>query len=324
MGAERVRTACAVGVLAVAIVTVVMQSSNAAQNVRGEDSNLTYDSGQSVLPMYHGWFKNADGSFDLHFGYLNRNWRERLNIPIGPDNNISGAPNGPDGGQPTHFLPRVNRWQFKVRVPADFGDKELVWTLTSHGETYRTYATLKPGYVQDENGLQREFYGDPPKGNKWPEVRLEGSAQRTATVGQPVTLVAVVVDDGLPEPRQAVRQNQNTRVPGVPVVPPGLETVGAVGGTTTRQPARGLRFAWYPYRGAADVVFTPPQLETWEDQRTGRNNPSSPGWKTPPTPPGGRYEVQATFRNAGTFVLRGLAHDGVAWGSQDVTFVVTP
>jgi hypothetical protein len=41
-------------------------------------------------------------------------------------------------GQPTHFLPRRNRFMFKVPVPKDFGTKELVWTLRTSGVTEKT------------------------------------------------------------------------------------------------------------------------------------------------------------------------------------------
>jgi hypothetical protein len=30
---------------------------------------------------------------------------------------------------------------FTIRVPKDFGDRELVWTITTHGRTQRAYAS---------------------------------------------------------------------------------------------------------------------------------------------------------------------------------------
>ena len=60
------------------------------------------------MPAYEGWERNADGSFNLVFGTMNRNWAEELDIPIGPANTIE--PGDPDQGQPTHFLPRRNRF----------------------------------------------------------------------------------------------------------------------------------------------------------------------------------------------------------------------
>ena len=36
--------------------------------------------------MFEGWEENPDGSFNIVFGYLNRNYEEELNIPVGPSN----------------------------------------------------------------------------------------------------------------------------------------------------------------------------------------------------------------------------------------------
>ena len=59
--------------------------------------------------------------------------QEEINVPVGPENNIQ--PGGPDMGQPTHLLPRRNRFVFRVHAPKDFGDKEMIWTLTTHGKS---------------------------------------------------------------------------------------------------------------------------------------------------------------------------------------------
>ena len=108
---------------------------------------LSYSRGQNVSPAFEGWEKNDDGSFNMMFGYMNRNWEEEVDVPIGADNSFS--PGVPDQGQPTHFLPRRNRFVFKVRVPADWGKKELVWTLTTKGKTEKAYATLREDSLVD-------------------------------------------------------------------------------------------------------------------------------------------------------------------------------
>ena len=84
----------------------------------------SFSSGQNIAPAYEGWEENADGSFNLVFGYFNRNWDEEIDAPVGAGNAIE--PGGPDQGQPTHFLPRRNRFVFRIRVPANFSAKELV------------------------------------------------------------------------------------------------------------------------------------------------------------------------------------------------------
>src|SRR6266446_6919117 len=84
----------------------------AVQTIRAQETSeamLTYSRGQAVIPAYEGWHPNPDGTIDLWFGYLNQNYQEELDVPIGPDNTVS-APFGPDAGQPTHFLPRHNRF----------------------------------------------------------------------------------------------------------------------------------------------------------------------------------------------------------------------
>src|SRR3954465_10231585 len=44
-----------------------------------------HDSGQSVTPAYEGWFANADGTYSILYGYFNRNMKQELDIPVGPD-----------------------------------------------------------------------------------------------------------------------------------------------------------------------------------------------------------------------------------------------
>jgi hypothetical protein len=117
-------------------------------SLQGSAAQQSFATGQTISPAYEGWEQNPDGSFNLVFGYMNRNWEEEIDVPIGSGNVIE--PGGPDQGQPTHFFPRRNRFVFRIQVPADFGDKELVWSLTSNGQTQRAYATLKRDYFIDD------------------------------------------------------------------------------------------------------------------------------------------------------------------------------
>ena len=97
----------------------------------GVSAQIRYDRGQNVGPVFEGWEPNPDGTYSMVFGYLNRNYQEEVDIPIGPNNTIDP---GGDRGQPTHFYPRRQRFVFKVVAPKDW-DKErrVVWTLTSYG-----------------------------------------------------------------------------------------------------------------------------------------------------------------------------------------------
>ena len=135
--------------MAVVAVALIVAGLNVAG--RQQDPPLFYEklrTGQNIAPAFEGWEENPDGSFNMVFGYFNRNWEEQPHVPIGPNNNIE--PGGPDQGQPTHFFPRRNKFVFRVRVPKDFADKELVWTLTVHGKTEKAYGTLKPDYKLDK------------------------------------------------------------------------------------------------------------------------------------------------------------------------------
>jgi hypothetical protein len=271
----------------------------------------SFATGQSMSPAYEGWEQNADGSYNLVFGYMNRNWEEGLDIPVGPDNRIE--PGGPDYGQPTYFYPRRNRFVFRVRVPADFGDSELVWTLTANGVTQKAYATLKRDYYIDKLVIQANYgaagaAGGTPElpGNEAPALIVEGPDIRTHRLGQVLALDVVVTDDGVPRSR--------------PLAPTSPRRPGRI----TTDSATGLRFSWFVYRGAGDVSFDPPQTVVWEDTRVGRNSPWSPGWETPEPPVDARWATRVTFREAGIYVLRAQAHDGGLATSQDITVTVTP
>ena len=282
----------------------------AGVSARGH-SQETFASGQNIAPVFEGWEKNPDGSFNLVFGYFNRNWEEVLDIPIGPNNRFE--PGLPDRGQPTRFYPRRSQFVFRVRVPADFGRNELVWTLIANGKTERAYATLIPEYFIDKLVISANYGGAGPAGggdpalhrNEPPTLTVDGEPTRRAKVGVPVPLVATAHDDGIPEPR---------------AMPP------AIPGVTTFTPdsATGLRVLWFVYRGEGLVTFAPDQILPWEDIRNGANSPTAPGWQTPPPPPGNKWTTHVTFGTAGRYVLRCQAHDGALSVVKDVMIVVTP
>src|SRR5215468_5267399 len=107
-------------------------ASLAAQQTASQLANLRHWTGQGVAPVYEGFDVNEDGSFNMWFGYMNRNYEEEVDLPVGPANSF--GPNA-DRGQPTHFLARRHKDVFSVTVPKDFGSATLVWTLAAHGET---------------------------------------------------------------------------------------------------------------------------------------------------------------------------------------------
>ena len=292
--------ACACLIVAVTAAAAALATAAGAQPGR--------ERAQGVTPVYEGYVERPDGSFDLLFGYLNRNWVEQPVAPIGPDNHIE--PGGPDRGQPTHFLPRRNRFVFRVPVPVDFGDGELVWTLTVNGVTAQAFGTLRQGYAVDDTVLMANFGGGGPSGfhpdtvgNRPPVLTVETDRVLTAVVGQPVTLRAVATDDGKPGRRP-------------------IPSFWVGRGRTVLFASTGLRLSWFRYRGPAPVSFDPPQTKVWEDFRDGGGSPWSAGWQPPPIPPGNRWVVRAAFSEPGTYVLRCLAHDGGLQTYEDVTLHV--
>jgi hypothetical protein len=58
--------------------------------------SLSCSSGQNVSPAYEGWEISTDGQKYFVFGYMNRNWVEEIDVPIGSDNgfNVGGADQG--------------------------------------------------------------------------------------------------------------------------------------------------------------------------------------------------------------------------------------
>jgi hypothetical protein len=296
--------------------------------------SLTYSKGQNVAPAYEGWEQAADGTKYFVFGYMNRNWEEEIDVPIGPDNRFNVGP--ADQGQPTHFLPRRNRFVFRVRVPAGFSDKdELIWTLTSHGQTEKAFATLRPDYVLDdvvkasETGALGAGTSSPEmRSNQPPVLSVQELKTRSVKVGEPLTLVSEVKDDGIPKPRDFARllAQQQRAVQRDVAQPPATERRNPFMTPPTRitvGKALGLHTSWFVYRGAGKVTFDPPQVEAWEDTRTGANSPWAPLWSAPSLAPDGRQTVRVTFEEPGTYILRCRADDGALVADEDVTIVVT-
>jgi hypothetical protein len=200
--------------------------------------------GQSVTPYFEGWIRNPDGTFDMVFGYFNRNYEQEFSIPTGANNKIE--PGAVDQGQPTYFLPRRQRYVFRARVPADFGKKEMVWTITANGKTERGYGMLIREQEITERVVMTNGNFDPglDDPNKPPSITIAPVAGVTANT--PVTLAASVVDDGLPKPRVVAPRPQ------APAAPGGF--AGQVNSSGGGAP-RGLTVNWYQYSGPAKVTF---------------------------------------------------------------------
>lgn len=205
-------------------------------------TDLRRDYGQNVAPVFEGWEPNADRTISIYFGYMNRNWKEELDIPIGPNNFFDPAPE--DRGQPTHFLPRRHKQIFSIVVPRNFpADRTLVWTLTVHGKTERVPASLKP---EQQIDVSRET----ASGNQRPKIDV--GPELTATVRQPVTLTVAVTDDGIPKPRKPAPGEE--------------ENVFA-----------GPNVQWSKYRGPGKVTFTKTAVAIREGKATTTATFGDPG-----------------------------------------------
>ena len=162
-------------------------------------SNAVRERGSSITGAYDGWYAEKDGGFRMLVGYFNRNTATELDIPIGPNNRIE--PGGPDQGQPTHFLTARQFGVFTVKVPKDFGDKKLTWTIVANGLTNTITMHLKKDWVI-EPFLDAASKNTPPvlkfqpDGMTFTGPPVSIAASYTATVGEPLTLTSWASDEG--------------------------------------------------------------------------------------------------------------------------------
>ena len=232
-----------------------------------------HESGASITGAFEGWFKNADGSYSLLLGYFNRNLRQELDIPVGPDNRIE--PGGPDRGQPTHFLTARQWGMFTVRVPTDFGANKITWTIVANGQTMVIPASLKAEY--EISPFEEAAVGNTPpvvgfeQGGPFGQGPRGVTAERAVKLGNPLMLDAWVSDDA----KFTTSSGARPKDPGPPVT---------------------LR--WSKYRGPGSVVFAKerPEVEVvgGEDKTAAFRGKSS---------------TMATFSEPGDYVLHIVAND---------------
>ena len=210
------------------------------QTVR--DVPIPHDVGQSVSPSFEGWFENPDGTFSLSWGYFNRNYEERPDIPTGPNNRFN--PDPADRGQPTHFLPRRQTGMFTTVVPADFGDQILTWTIVRGGKTISIPGHLRPEWLIDA-------MMEAPSKNTPPVVKLEpagdtgqgpgGVSGSVVATFPEATITVWATDDMVRKMREQQRE--------------------PVGDRPGRAPGFGV--VWSKYRGPGTVTFseTEPEID---------------------------------------------------------------
>jgi len=266
-------------------------------------AQVRYGRGQNVAPVFEGWERNPDGSFNMVFGYMNRNYEEQPHVPIGPNNFVEPGPQ--DQGQPTHFYPRRQQFVFRVRVPADWGEKDLVWTLTHNGRTDKAYGSLWPVWEID-SGVLKANRGQGLTGatydNQRPFIQVVGDATTTVTLPDTLTLTVQVSDDGVPGPRpprrQTPQQQQQQERRLIAPQRPGPTSQAVVDARVAAK--TGLAVTWTHYRGPGKVTFDP---------------------QVPPITEG-KAVTTVSFSDPGTHVLRAYADDSIFTTPVDVTVTV--
>jgi len=247
-------------------------------------AQVRYATGQNVAPEFDGWEHNPDGTYSLVFGYLNRNYEEELDIPVGPNNNVAlGGSAGGDHGQPEHFYPRRQRFLFKVVVPADWDKtQKVVWTVTSHGKTDQARGWLQPEWELSEDVIVENNGGGVPDPANKPPTLTTGPDQ-TITLPNVATLTASANDDGLPKQYRRAPSNPDR--------------------DSAPKRARGVQIQWVQYRGPGKVTFDPAASAVVYGQPV-------------------EIASKASFSAPGTYVVRATAFDGQLYTTREVTVTV--
>lgn len=256
-------------------------------------SNTIRERGSSVTGAFEGWYFDKDGSVRVLVGYFNRNTKQELDIPAGPNNRIE--PGGPAQGQPTHFETGRQWGVFTIKVPKDFGTKKLTWTIVANGLTNAITLHTQADYVV-------EPFEDAANKNTPPKIRFDPNGQwftgppavtaatYSATVNEPLTLTTWATDEGpkinIPEGRG--RGRGRAGAPGAP----GAPGATAAGGFT---PAPPLAVSWHLFRGPGAVKFDPvaPRVDIPND---------------------GKATTTATFSAPGDYILRVQGNDSTGNG----------
>src|SRR4051812_27961491 len=135
--------------------------------------------GASITAAYEGWFNNADGTHTFLIGYYNRNNTQAVDIPVSANNRME--PNGPDMGQPTHFLPGRQTGVFTVTMPKEFpAAQRFNWSITVNNQTTNIPFWMNPLYEVSP-------FTDVAVGNTPPIIKFDAAG---ATIQGPIAMIA--------------------------------------------------------------------------------------------------------------------------------------
>ena len=260
--------------------------------------------GSSVTPAFEGWYYEKDGTQRVLVGYFNRNTKQEFDIPPGPDNRVE--PGGPDMGQPTHFSPGRQWGVFTIKLPKDFGDRKLTWTIVANGFTNSITLHTKSDYVV-------EPFEDAANKNTPPMIKFRPDAvaftgpptaiaeNLNAVVGTPLPLIVWASDEGpkinVPEPGRGRGRGRGrgTDATGAGDDAPGRGGRSAGAGRGEFTPPPPLALTWSMFRGPGLVKFDNAKPSIDKEQN-------------------GKASTTATFSAPGEYILRLQGNDSTGEG----------
>ena len=318
----RLRTA-----IVIASAAIVSSALPAAAQYKPLPMEPLHETGQSVTPAFEGWWQNADGSYNLMFGYFNRNTKEIVEVPVGPNNKIEPGP--VDQGQPAYFIPRRQWGVFTITVPKNTSpDQKFVWTLVANDISISVPGFIKPAWSitpLSEIGIGNTpptiSFDEKGPANEGPKPIM---VERTAIVGTPLELTVYAADDAKTSrpggpPGAGGRGGRGGGAPPAtpPATPPAasaadsaiadaqLAAAAAAAGADPDQIAQFLNRAaitvtWQKFRGPGNVTFgnaSPRVVST-----PNREFPAKKAFV-------GEATTSATFSEPGEYILRLVAND---------------
>lgn len=260
--------------------------------------------GTSITGSFDGWYVNPDKTNAFLVGYLNRNLKQAIDVPIGPNNRIE--PGGPDLGQPTHFLPGRQTGVFAIPVPKGFTgpDQRLTWTLVVNGVTLSiplrmhidyNISPFKQAAPENTPPVVKLFAENSPQIAGPVANGLKPTATKTTSVSTPLDLPVWATDDAL--------YSSGTNAP-------------------MRNPPPPVELNWTKYRGPGTVTFegNQPKFEVFEGGNVGQLFR-------------GKASTKAKFSEAGEYLILLTANDysgdggggeACCWTTAIVKVTVTP
>ena len=165
---------------------------------------------------------------------------------------------------------------FAIKVPADFGQNKLTWTITANGQTTVIPLSLKTDW--EISPLREAAVGNTPTTisfeEKGPSVQgPQGMmVERSAKLGMPLSITVWVTDDDKFTTGNGLRPK---------VMPPPVS------------------LKWTTFRGPAAVAFSPERPMVEKIERAGVG----------PAAFAGKATTTATFTQPGEYVLHVVAND---------------